>query len=373
MKNPTMHIAGASVLTLTIAVLCLTILPGFVRAAQKPAKELVKIRSMVDKTLSDAIANGMSIVIVPTINMAEKYKGLGSNEILVKAEKEFTADRTFTLNWAREGSSDIALRTGNIRYLFGSLDMKSKNDGAPDSFYQIVEGPILYQVYVVVPGTYDLVGQSAEIHETSAPQAEWNRTYRGSTIGTLSLKEGKSPKYYRAVEWQNATIDTKERRGTFCTSVFVVSGNCAYWEKKSWQESYVSRPAGYYNALKSEPVDSVIVEHRLTRPFASFSVATGEAILIDGLFAEYPNSNFPVGDCSRTQPDSVLCPLTGYTLAKLYGAEEGFRKIDYSGELVPKFEKIAAKVVYRPLKMYATEGGQNSRWGPSYTMVAGEN
>lgn len=354
----------------TIAVGMATV-PSTAMAKNAYEKQLEKIRAALDTTFEMAMkpGSGMAIVVIPTIHLDRKYKGVTSNDLVYRVEKEFTADRSFTLLWSRNDNPQKPFLTGNLRTLEDVGTQKGV--GVEGSFFQFAnpDSYILYQIYVVFPGTYDLVGHMAEIHETRAPETGPAAANPQTTIGNLILKQGESTKYYTEIEWRDRETRTVQQTDSYCQSVYVHGGGCAYWGKTSWSQQVETRAAGNYEIPKTVMMESVNVEHKLARPFASFTVAPSEAIIIDGFFGEYPNTGLQADACKRAAFHEVHCPITSYSLSKLQGSIDEFRRFNFNQVLLPKLGNIAAtQMTYRATETHAAPLNRDARWGEIFTM-----
>lgn len=341
------------------AMLLVAAAPAFADGPSKMEKAKEELQQIADRMYPSALGAGMSVVVIPTINLDYKYAHDNA-----EYGKEFHADLTHMLRWMKVGGTPTTFQSGLKRDALYDLDI-----GITGTFFQYTHGPYLYQVYIVEPGTYNLVGQSFEIRETSAPQAQWtNGSEHQSDVGELMIYEIKRPKYYTELEWQDAQYRTDQVSGSYCTTVRMINQECVNWETWTQDVTTMTSQAGYYNRTRSKMVDAVIAEHNFARPFASFTVAPGEAVVLDGLYAEYPNADFNLADCLRQSHEKIRCSLGSVTLARLPGSLETFQSSDFARRKYANLAQVAAVMRYRELDMGAEQGCNPSKWGPSYIL-----
>lgn len=164
------------------------------RKKKEPTAEQVmdQIQKTADALYPVALKAGQAILVIPTLNVEYKYAGHSAAELTTVLQRQYEADLSFLLHWEKEGDPGKKLLTGYSR---NAMYYKYRGVGASGTFYQVTGGPSLYQVYVVEPGTYNLVGQSFEIRETSAPKSEWgNVAATTGGVGEIVMNELKRPK-----------------------------------------------------------------------------------------------------------------------------------------------------------------------------------
>lgn len=154
----------------------------------------------------------------------------------------------------------------------------------------------------------------------------------------------------------------------YCTAVRVVSGQCASWGSTSYDVTDQTKAAGYYNVTKEEMLDAIIAEHRLSSPFASFTIGPGDVAVVDGFFAEYPNSDFATSDCRRSGVEIVRCPLKSISMARLKASVDVFLRGDFTERGYPKLADVVKAADYKPTQINAEQGGGPSKWGVTYTL-----
>lgn len=209
-------------------------------------------------------------------------------------------------------------------------------------------------VYIVVPGTYSIAGASYDLPRSLAPKASVARgSGRASNLGQVVFKETKFSEFEKGQEWRGAKYDTQAVQSNYCTMVIAGSNQCVSWSTYADHVTTQTTAAGYRDTLKKIEVDGLSVEATLVAPFASFTAAPGEVLLVDGLFAENPAASFTENGCERLSSEQVNCALTGFDLTRIPAFIADMDKAGAESRGYPKLAQLLQQIQYRELKMTA--------------------
>lgn len=318
---------------------------------QDQVEELQKaITGLKDQLFVDAHENGMGIIVTTSLNLDHKYPTedmlLDNNAMYTSSRTgTFITDRTSTSIWKGD-AADSLVKVGN--------DMESKDGDLAGSLYHFVTGGTRYMVYIVAPGTYSITGASYDLPRSLAPKASAARgSGSASKIGQVVFKETKFSEYERGQEWRDAKYGTEAVQSNYCTMVIAGSDHCVSWSTYTDHVTTQTSAAGYRNTIKEIKVDGLSVEATLATPFASFSVAPGEILLVDGLFAENPAASFTEKGCERVLSNEVNCALTGFDLARIPAFIGDMDKANAESRGYPKLAQLLKQIQHRELKMTA--------------------
>jgi hypothetical protein len=341
---------------------------------QKVDKEmqerLATILPAKDALYQRALGNGKSIVVVPVLNLDDKYKQYTVAEYGNGGTKypEFLADSTSMLIWENKGDPKSQIKAG-VRS--GNTDI-----GMHGWLNDINGGRFEYQIYIVDAGTYNLIGNTYELARMSMPDMSSTQWTAKPAIGIASLIPKRNTEFYQTQEWFNAQYQTRTvNDGSHCTMVVSneSSTGCAQWQDDSHQETNVSDPGGWRAVTHEKLVDGVALATKLTKPFASFTVAPGESILIDGFYANDSNTGINANACKQAEASLVDCGISNYTLFRIPSSLEKVKAVESGGDKFPTLTKIFSNLEYRPLKVFATPieekpGTYEAGWSKAYTL-----
>ena len=346
--------------------------PGMTTSAnpQQPTREQVEqqmvaaqkqLRDMSDKLLSTATKAGKAIVVTSTINLdSSPTRDFTKPEV----SAEFLRERSSLTEWRSADNPANSFKVGNGQSALDIGDVKG-------SHMQVVFGRTLYQVFVVEPGTYNLVGSTHVIPRISLANPAANTKIRRSALGDVVLDETTFTEFEKGQRWQDATYRTDRIRQTRCTSVRVVNGECMSTADASYDQVQQTGAAGWTSTTKANEVAGVKAKAQLRKPFASFSVAPGEVVLVDGFYGDAPNFGFAEKDCERVESAQIRCEINRYSMVRVPTSVQDFRKTTPPAELgLPLAGEALAKVQYREPKIFAKATGTSStRWGQDYVLT----
>lgn len=337
--------------------------------AQEMAAEMERERAATiagrDQQIAEAHAAGKVILFTRTMNLDRIY---ASDQISrdLPTKILFNANYSSRTKWAKRGDPSFVASIGNSDRKAGHAHNPITNFADKSSLDE------MYQVYIIEPGEYDLIGHSNFLRMTSAPNVHWAGQGGAipQNIGKVVMRETTNEEAWYETQWQNTQYQTRVVTDQYCTSVYVHGGRCAAWGSSERNVTDVSKPAGYYDTPIVKVMPAVVASFELTRPFASFSAAAGDVIVIDGLFADYPNADFAAKDCLRIAKDQVECGVSNYSLIQLPTSVAGLNKAIASiAPQHPQLAAIAQKARTVPIKMNGSPGGTPSRWGPRYIVT----
>lgn len=320
-----------------------------------------------DNRIAQAHAAGKVILITRTMNLDRVYSFSEISDNLA-TKMVFNANYSSRTKWVKRGDPSAYASIGNSQHKTGAGDpvMNFADKSSLDE---------MYQIYIIEPGDYDLIGHSNFLRMTTAPAVHWATA--GQTVplglGKVSMKESQFEETYRETQWEDTRYQTRTVTDQYCTSVYVHGGGCAYWGSSKRDITEVTQPAGYYNAAVVKMMPAVAADFELSRPFASFSAGAGDVIVVDGMFADYPNADFTANGCLRRSTDQVECGLNNYSLiqlpASVAGANRALASVLFN---YPKLATIAPKARPAPMKIFGMQGGTPSKWGPRFIVTNGK-
>lgn len=244
-------------------------------------RKLERWHAGIDWLINRAVVAGKSLVIVPAINLDRKYTG---DEAVNEKKWAFRTDVTATTIWQNKANARDVIRVGP--------DEPFTEVGLHGYVSTFVAGNTQYFVYIVNPGTYTVAGNTYETTADTMSQLGTQQKPGRSPLGQIALLPKKNTDFIQSQEWFNAQFRDREVTDTYCSSIFVQGGGCAFWATEKRTVSEMTEPAGWKTVTREKSVDGLAVSTRLKREFASFSVAAGEAVVIDGLYPTPPNADY---------------------------------------------------------------------------------
>lgn len=327
------------------------------QGAQKQNERTKIYRDAMDALFQRALAAGKSIVIIPSINLDNKY---APGELKDK-HPEFWADETSTTIWQGVTDPKNVFKVG--------FDASIDKTGLHGYVYEFTAGKSYYLAYIVNPDTYTVTGNTHEVERASMPQASSTKKSTKPELGQVSLAEAKNTEFYETQEWFNAVYRDRTIQSDYCT-LEMVGGPCVQWNSSTQTVRDQVDAGGWKTVTKSRLADGLVVATKLTKEFASFKVAPGEAILVDGFFAEYPNTSFDNEACQQVTESKLQCDITQYGLIRVPGRIDDLKNQNVAAEEtgLPNLAKILSAVKYRPMKVTAVPGSFVSGWGQNYLL-----
>ena len=288
------------------------------------------------------IEAGLSLVVMPVLNVDGKYKGASSAQGYPPG---LWADLASLSRWEREGGG-TPLLVGH-RGDFAALGMT----GSRHSF---VADNARYLVYIVNPGRYSLTGSSIDLRLTKLPEIREDGPSTRKVIGSVTLEPYRYPEYYREPEWKNAEYQDREYKQNYC-SLTIVGGPCVQWSNYTQVVTEQTKAAGYYDAVRSYMADGLKLDARSSKPIAHFDIAPGEVALVDGFYAQHPSTSFNENRC-KNEGKGVNCNLTEIAFVRIpaklqdLSSPSAMRVTERYPTLRALFGKAAVKPVVTSIK-----------------------
>ena len=332
---------------------------------RKPAKRASKDeentrihRAELDALHQRALLGGKAIVIIPSVNLKEKY---AKPDDIQSRQAELLIDRTSTTIWQDSNDPRNAIKVG--------ADVTADNVGLHGYTYAFVANKTRYFVYIVDPGTYTVAGSTYEAIHASMPQPASKKKSSASRLGQVSLAQVKSTEFYQTQAWFDAVYQDREIRDDYCT-LAIAGGPCVQWNSSSHTVQDQLHAGGFREVTKSRAVDGLVVAAKLSKPFASFNVSPGEVVMVDGFFAEYPNAKFDDHRCEQVSGVNVQCDLKQYTLLRISAQIDDLKTLDESpiNLQLPILRNILRDAKYRPATVSATPDKSVPSFGMRYTL-----
>jgi hypothetical protein len=310
----------------------------------------------LDALYKRALAAGKAIVIIPSINLDAKYQGSD----LAAKHAAFWADQTSTTIWQATGDPRDLFKVG--------YDAMIGKVGLHGYGFHFAAGRAFYLAYIVNPGTYTITGNTVEVERATLPEAGEARPSAKPGLGQISLVPTKNTEYYQTQEWFNAVYADRTIKNDYCT-LTVVGGPCVQWYTDTNTVRDQVAPAGYRTVTNAKQVDGVVAAAKLTREFASFKVAPGDAVMVDGFFALYPNVGFDEGTCT-SHGGSVQCDMREYALVRIPASLEHLKDPNAQAalEYLPGLAEILNGVKLREVDVAAKAGGAVDELGRDYVL-----
>ncbi|AOJ40371.1 hypothetical protein WJ23_20765 [Burkholderia lata] len=319
-------------------------------------RKLERWHAGIDWLINRAVVAGKSLVIVPAINLDRKYT---SDEAVNEKKWAFRTDVTATTIWQNKANARDVIRVGP--------DEPFNEVGLHGYVSTFVAGNAQYFVYIVNPGTYTVAGNTYETTADAMSQLGTQQKPGRSPLGQIALLPKKYTDFIQSQEWFNAQFRDREVTDTYCSSVFVQSGGCAFWATEKRTVSEMTEPAGWKTVTREKSADGLAVSTRLKREFASFSVAAGEAVVIDGLYPTPPNADYDKQACEIVG-GQIQCDLTRYTLTRIPADMAHVQGLASDPGFYPRATRILSNARYRPLKLLGKPGELRSVYGQDYSL-----
>ncbi len=312
----------------------------------------------MDALFQRAIASGRSIVVIPTVNPTVAYS-------VTREQDVFQSEMTSTTVWHGPGEGPASeLRTG--------WSQEASRVGLHGRLWDYYTDRLIYQVYILEPGTYSISGSSAELmgnevpkgnSVTPTPKGVGQLNFEGVTFGEIGVGTVHHDPIYASQNVQT------------CTTVLVGSGQCVGYENQTVQ-NMVS--AGGDLPQSWEKVPGLNVSAKISGKFASFTAPAGQAILVDGFFSGVPNDAFDAGSCRELSDDEyrgdsqgARCEMTKFTLVRVPAIRsELLKKAEFYAEKLPALTRILSTITLQNLDVYAAAGDVVPGRGRQYSLPA---
>lgn len=320
--------------------------------------ETAERRKVEDELFANAKSAGKVILVVPTASLDSLNIDFKNND----STMEFLKLRSAVTDWTNTRDPSSAFKVG--------YDTKTTDIGTEQgSYFQVVFGRTLYKIYLINPGHYSITGLSYDLPRTPAFATPGDRGSKLSAMGYATFEPKSFREYDRGQKWEDATYRTETVEQKVCTQVRVVNGECTYVDTQSYDVKQQTGSAGWRESITQRDVEGRTVTAHLSKEFATFDVAAGEVVLIDGFFADPPSINYDAGSCKQTQQRQMRCELNQVKMVKILGEVDQVlhaqNPADYG---FPKMAGVLKQLTYRPIKVQARKVSGQSAWGPTYSL-----
>lgn len=322
-------------------------------AIQKAQEEK---RKALDQLFANARAAGKAIVVTTTASLDTLHFNFENND----DSAEFAKLRSANALWHNAANPAQAL---NVGY---DTDINRDPKG---SYFQNAFGRTLYKIYLVEPGHYTLDTITYNVPRVPPYEPLGEPPIRPSSLGFAMLSPFKLDEFDRGQAWHDATYETTTQHESVCTQVLMPSNQCISWGDSSYNVDQQTSSAGWQPTIQKREVEGRSVSITLNRPFATFDVGPGEAIMIDGFYPEPPSSRLKPDSCQQASETSMRCELGETTLVKIPGKVEDFNQSVHPAQYgLPGVAAALQGLTYRPISIMARKTSGTSQWGPSYVL-----
>lgn len=317
-----------------------------------------------------AVQAGKAIVFMPMLNVAHKYYQAAPAEIIAGGPKHqiYRFDQTATLVWHAADDPNNLLQVGDQSSLYLS--------GLFGYVQSVRANKTMYGVYIVDPGSYDLVGLTYDLDHSGLPDLSSKRWDAKPKLGMASLAPTRNAQFSSHQVWADAKYQNVQvYDGSYCTVMQTGGGvsGCVGWEDQYHNETHMTDPGGWKTAIDKYYVDGLQVALTLARPFARFDAKAGEVIVTDG-FSSNPDGMVVDNDaCQQAAGEVVNCGIEQLTMFRIKGSKGDLPLSPESAAKSPTLAGFISRAEYRPLTVHAsaakeTSGTYESGWATPYSM-----
>nr|WP_199047261.1 hypothetical protein [Dyella sp. ASV24] len=335
---------------------------------QKQAQDLIqRAQTLLYQRAQDA---GKAIVFMPMMNKVAKYRLTPFADIHTDGgskRQAYRFDETATLVWRATGDRDDLLQAGDqssqeLSGLFGYIQMVMVNKA-------------LYGIYIVDPGSYDLVGLTYDLDRSKLPALDSKRWTDQPKVGITSVSETQNAEFSEHKYWSDAQYQNMQvYDGSTCTMSQTGGGvtGCVGWQAQYHNETRVTDPGGWKTAVDKNYVGGLRFAITLTHPFARFDAKPGEILVTDG-FVPTPDSLVADSEaCKQVVMGMADCAIQKLTLFRIAGSSNELRQSFDTTARSPSVASFISRLEYRPLKVNATAlkdapDGYEAGWTTAYS------
>lgn len=325
---------------------------------------IIKQRRKTDRFFPIALRDGKAIVIMAGPGLAQRYPDCDAmldelaDDVTDRGTSAAIAN-SMAVEWVNVDDPSKLIMVGDQIFFhdFGAA-------GALFAFSG--KGAYDYAIYVLDPGEYRLSSIGYPVPRTELSAGHGNPVPRtGAAIGEARIVGTSRNEMKIEQVWSNGSSRTVG-----------ASEQCLWWYKGGCTQSVytpehkvMDRAPGYYPMRVPTPVPALDVSLRIDAPVASFTVAAGEIVMIDGIFTDPIDSAIGIGPC-RKGSSMHVCSLQSLGLERTMAPIEDLRARNLAKDGFPQLGKLVATIRYRPLTIAAAEAGKG-KFGPRLKVVAG--
>lgn len=314
---------------------------------------------------------GKAIVFMPMLNTAHKHYQESGAEIMAGGPKHqlYRFDQTANLVWHAANDPNNLLQVGEQSSLYQS---------GLFGYVQVVRAnKTMYGVYIVDPGSYDLVGLTYDLDHSGLPDLSGKRWDAKPKLGMASLVLTRNAEFSSHQEWSDAKYQNVQvYDGSYCTVMQTGGGvsGCVGWQDQYHNETHMTDPGGWKTAVDKNYADGLQIALKLTRPFARFEAKAGDVILTDGFT---PNTDSVVIDsdaCQQAAGEVIDCGIQQLTLYRITSNKSELALSPESAAKSPTLAGLVSRVEYRPMTVNATAAHEKPNtyeagWATPYSIT----
>lgn len=327
-------------------------------------RSIINARRKTDRLFPTALRDGKAIVIMAGPGLAQRYPDCD-------AMLDELADDVTDRGTSAAIANSMAVEWVNVddpgKLIMAGNQIFSTDFGFAGAFYAFSgSGSYDYAIYVLDPGVYRLGSISYPLPRTDLSKGHGAEVARaGDPIGEARIVGTSRNEMKVEQVWSNGSSRTVG-----------ASEQCLWWYKGVCTQSVytpeqkvMDRAPGYYPTRVPTPVPALDVSLRIDVPVASFEVAAGEIVMVDGIFTDPVDNEIGVGQCRKGSTMHV-CSLQALGLERTMAPMEDLKAHDLAKDGFPQLGKLVSNIRYRPMTISAAEAGRG-RFGPRLRVAAG--
>lgn len=328
-------------------------------------RSIINARKKTDRFFPIALRDGKAIVIMAGPGLAQRYPDCDAmldelaDDVTDRGTSAAIAN-SMVVEWVNADDPSKLIMVGNQVFFsdFGAA-------GALFAFSG--KGAYDYAIYVLDPGVYRLASIGYPFPRTDLSTGHGAQVTRaGAPIGEARIVGTSRNEMKVEQVWSNGSSRTVG-----------ASEQCLWWYKGGCTQSVytpehkvMDRAPGYYGMRVPTPVPALDVSLRIDVPVASFEVAAGEIVMVDGIFTDPIDSEIGLSQC-RKGSSMHVCSLQSLGLERTMAPIEDLKAYDLARAGFPQLGKLVSNIRYRPLTISAAEVGRG-KFGPRFRLVAGK-
>jgi hypothetical protein len=313
------------VFKLAITLLASCVMGTFASKALSESTE-DELDAQKDSSFVTAVNSGKAIAVISNLWLAGKYPDRESAQ-----KDEFQTDLSSYIEWVNRRDPSKILTSGH------SAEIEGVAYRGP--LLDMVAGSSNYQIFIVDPGIYDLSVFGYDLPNTAPPKQSQNPTVLASKVATLDMLTIVKTQMKSTRVWQDAVRGNRTESYQECAAVHITAG-CVEVRNGTRNVEYTIRPEGYYEVVAPQKITNTRVRAKLTQPFASFTIGSGEVVLVDGLYAEAGNFLYDENTCQGKSAGRVECALRQISLRQSPASQSALRTVPFARNGYPKLAKL---------------------------------
>jgi len=314
--------------------------------------------------MSRARKSGKALVVMPAMDVHEKYQRYGGSGDELPID-DYIRETTATSIWQHRDHPDAYFESGFMA--------SRASRGLHGGLYVPTKAHARYMMYLLDPGTYDLAGLVVDERHADLPRPEKEgsgASALGTVVATKRLVDG----FTTVSEWHDPTYRQEFSDQAYCALVEAASGRCLQWGSDRVSSVRRTSAGGYVDTVKDVHQANVTLSANLAKPAASFTVAQGDFVLLDGIVPR--NVYLDLKSCKeQAKSGAVTCGLAGATFWRVTGSvtdlKSGMQSMSAAEavtakELTPQQVRLSPSLIPTDVPADAWESGRAS----NYTLKA---